>query len=131
MQKIIVTYLAVLVLFQGVYSSTDILFELNEVMEDYQLHKTKYGDNLTTFISKHFGDLKDAHKKQHQKDHAQHKHPVKDQLVNTSNIDFTFNNCYFVIKTEIELNTKPAGFWYINLFSTFEKQKIFHPPQLA
>lgn len=131
MQKIVVTYLAVLVLFQGVYSSTDILFEIDEILQDYQLHKTKYGDGLTAFLSKHFGDLKEAHKKQHQKDHKQHKHPVKDQLVNTTHIDFTFSHCYVVIKNEIEVCDEPSGFWYINLFSTFEKQKIFHPPQLA
>jgi hypothetical protein len=70
MRKIIVTYLASLILLQGVVANTDLIFEISELTEDYQLHKKNYGDDLTTFISKHFGDLKESHKEQHQKDES-------------------------------------------------------------
>ncbi|MDC9722725.1 MAG: hypothetical protein PSN34_08115 [Urechidicola sp.] len=54
MKKFVVTFLATLILSQGVFANTDILFEASELIEDYQLHKVKYGDDLATFISKTF-----------------------------------------------------------------------------
>lgn len=131
MQKFIVTYLATIILFQGIFVNTDVLFEINELLEDYQLHKTKYGDNTYTFLSKHFGDLKESHKKQHQEEHEQHKHPSQDKLANVSQFDYTFNRCNFTIKNVVEINADTSNFHYSDLFSTFEKQKIFQPPKLT
>ena len=131
MQKIIVTYLASFILFQGVFLNTDILFEINEVLEDYQLHKTKYGDSTYTFLSKHYGDLKDAHKEQHQEEHKEHKHPAQDQITNSIQVDYTLQQHRYKLKSVIEINSTLSKFHYIDLFSTFEKQKIFQPPQFT
>ena len=131
MQKIVVTYLASLLLFQGVFLNTDILFEVDELLEDYQLHKVKYGDNLTTFISKHFGELKESHKNQHQEEHQQHKHPTQDKIGNSNQVDFTVNHIRFLIKNIIEVNNLKSNFHYTDLFSSFEKQKIFQPPRFS
>jgi len=130
MKEFVVTYLAALILFQGIFVNTDIIFETSELIEDYQLHKVKYGDNLSTFISKHFGDLKESHKKQHQKEHEQHQHPVQNNT-GTYQIDFTFSASFVVMKNEIEITLSTSNFHYADLFSTFEKEKIFQPPRLA
>ncbi len=130
MQKLLVTYLATLILFQGMFSNVNILFEINELVEDYQLHKVKYDDDLTTFISKHFGSLKESHKEQHQKEHQQHKHPAN-ELHNNIQLDFTLHYCYFSFKNTVETNKRKTIFSYLDLFSTFEKQKIFQPPKVA
>lgn len=129
MKKIIVTSLASLILFQGVFMNTDILFEIDEMLIDYQFHKTKYGDNTYTFLSKHFGNLKESHKKEHQKEHEQHKHPIHDQSANTLKIDYTFQNYQFILENEVELILKSTTFHYKNLFSSFEKPTIFQPPR--
>jgi len=131
MKKIIITYLASLILFQGAFMNTDIVFEINEILLDYQLHKTKYGDNTYTFLSKHFGDLKESHKEEHQKEHEEHKHPIQDQLVNTPQVDYTFHKFQFIPKNETEQTSKSTNFHYKDIFSSFEKQKIFQPPRIA
>ncbi len=131
MQKVLVTYLASFILLQGVFVHTNILFEINEVLEDYQLHTTKYGDSTYTFLSKHFGDLKESHKKQHQEDHKQHKHPVQDQMANSIRADYTLQQYRYKFKSVIEIANNLANFHYIDLFSTFEKPTIFQPPRFA
>ncbi len=130
MKKFVVTYLATLILSQGIFANTDILFETSELIEDYQLHKVKYGDNLSTFISKHFGDLKESHKKQHQKEHEQHKHPVQNNS-GTNQLDYTLSASFFIMKNVIEINSSTSNYHYSDLFSTFEKRKIFQPPRIA
>ena len=129
MQKIIVTYLASLILFQGVFTNSGILFEINELAENYQLHQSEYGDNLSTFISKHFGDLKESHKEQHQEEQKQHNHPTQDKIGGLSQIDYTFNQTYLILENPIKVNKSLTNYHYLDLFSTFEKQKIFQPPQ--
>jgi len=130
MKIITVTYLTFLILFQGVFIKTDILFEINELVEDYQLHKAKYGDNLTTFFSKHFGDLKEAHKEQHQQDHKKHKHPAND-FNNNIQVDYAFYNLKTALQKNIEIINNQSNSFYLNGFSTFEKPTIFQPPRLA
>jgi len=130
MKKFVVTYLASLILFQGMFANTDIIFEISELTEDYQLHKKKYGDNLTTFISKHFGDLKESHKKQHQEEHKHHKHPVQN-TGSSLQVDFTLLALSFTDKSIIEYDASASNFNYLDLHSTFEKQKIFQPPRIA
>ena len=130
MKKFVITYLASLILFQGLFANTDLIFEINELTEDYELHKVKYGDDLTTFISKHFGDLKESHKEQHQKEHEQHKHPVQNNIGSSLQVDFLLAFS-FTDKSILEYDVSASNFNYMDLHSTFEKQKIFQPPQQA
>ena len=131
MKEFVVTYLAALILFQGIFANTDILFEASELIEDYQLHKVKYGDDFSTFISKHFGDLKESHQKQHQKENEKHNHPIQNNTGNSYQIDYTISASFVIMKNEIEINSTTSNFHYADLFSKFEKQKIFQPPRLA
>ena len=130
MQKIAVTYLASLILFQGMFSYVNIIFEIGEVLEDYQLHKVKYGDDLATFMSKHFGGLKEEHKEQHKKEHKEHKHPIQSDINNLQEV-YICNKIELVLNVNFKNITTVNNFNYKDLFSTFEKQKIFQPPRLA
>ncbi len=130
MHKIIVTYLTAIILFQGMFAYVDVLYELNMVIEDYQLHKVKYGDNLTAFLAKHYGNLKSDHKEDHQRDTKNKKHPVQSDF-NISQQIYVLQVMDYSISNAIEINKLSDNFYYQDKFSTFEKQKIFQPPQLA
>ncbi len=130
MQKTLVTYLSLLILFQSTFINVDLAFEINELVEDYQLHKVKYNDNLTTFFSKHFGDLKESHKEQHKQEHKEHKHPAND-FSNHIQTDYAFYNNSFKHQTLIEITQNQSNFYYQDKFSTFEKQRVFQPPKLT
>ncbi len=128
MKNLIVTYLAITILFQGAFLYANIFFQLEEVIQDYQLHKKKYGDNFQTFFSKHFGNLKEQHQEEHKKEHQNHKHH-NDMELNV-NIDYLCLNTSFKLNDKIEINTKKTNFYYKDLFCLFEKQKIFQPPKV-
>jgi len=129
MKNFIVTYLALLILFQGVFVNTNTLFEMNDLIADYQLHKTKYGDTAYSFLSKHFGDLKEDHKIQHHQDREQNKLPIQNKISNTFQTAFTIQAHQLALKQHLEINQVTSNFHYSDLFSTFEKQKIFQPPR--
>lgn len=130
MQKLLVTYLSLLFLFQSTFTNIDVAFEINELVEDYQFHKVKYGDDLTTFFSKHFGSLKESHQEQHRQEHKEHKHPAND-FNNHAQVDYAFYDNNFIPQTTIEIIQKKSNFYYKDKFSTFEKQKVFQPPRLS
>jgi len=129
MLKILVTYLSVIILFQGISSNASVFFEMGEIIKDYQIHKIEYNDTLATFLSKHFGNLKNSHQQQHRKEHQQHKHPINDLH---SSVEFEYISCIedFVIDLTIKIEKTPTNFYYQDKFSTFEKQKIFQPPRV-
>lgn len=127
MKKTISTIASLLILVQGMFSFVDFSFLLNETIADYKLHQNKYGDDLITFFSKHFGDLKEQHLAQHRKEHQEHKHnhemnfSVQIDMLwdNPNDYDANFNTVFY----------KKNNFTYKDLFSSFEKQKIFQPPR--
>ena len=127
MKNLIVIYLAINILFQGFFSYANIFFQLDELIEDYQLHQVKYDDDFATFISKHFGDLKEQHQEQHKKEHQEHKHHDMEIQVH---FDYLCSNSYFEILPKSEISTKQTNFYYKDLFCLYEKQKIFQPPKV-
>jgi len=128
MQKFLTSYLAIIILFQGMFGNTNILFEINELAEDYQIHKEQYHDSFTTFLSKHFGDLKKNHQQQHEEEHRQHQHPQSDFNANFQT-DFVPQISTINLHNCMVKEKRNTLFFYKNLFSNFEKQKIFQPPQ--
>ena len=129
MQKNSSIALALFILFQGLFAYVNISFEISEVLADYQIHKMEQGDSLLTFFSKHYGKLKEAHKTAHQEEHKKHKHHNEMEL--HFHIDFVCDNQPITLAKTVEILTQKLNFYYKDLFSTFEKQKIFQPPRLA
>ena len=128
MKKIFVTYLASIVLLQGMFFYVDISLEVSDILADYSLHKSKYKDNLSTFISKHYGCLKKQHAEEHKKDHQKHRH--KDTIEANILIDYVCFQNTVIVPQLIKIESQNTNFHYKDLFSTFEKQKIFQPPRV-
>ena len=120
---------ALVILFQGMFLYVDISCETMELLEDYQIHKTKYGDDFETFLSKHFGKLRQKHQNQHKKEHQEHQHHNTNEV--HIQLEFVcFNDIEIVPQKEI-IFSKKNNFHYKDLFSSFEKQKIFQPPRFV
>ncbi len=128
MKNTVIKLAALFILFQGMFMYANFSFVLEEIWEDYQLHQVKYGDNLTTFLSKHYGELKESHQEQHKKEHQEHQH--HHELNVSFQLDMLWDNSFnFDAKNSIVFY-KQNNFTYKDLFSTFEKQKIFQPPRV-
>ncbi len=60
--KIIVTYLLTsLMLLQSLHFNMGDVLRINDFIDHAQFHKENYGDNLLSFISKHYGQEKEHH----------------------------------------------------------------------
>jgi hypothetical protein len=106
--------------------------KLGELFEHYNLHNERYEDNFTTFISKHYGDLKENHKEEHKEEEKNHHHdPIQHDCTAQVQIDIVILDFSITLKTIKFIESKETNFYYQDKFSTFEKQKIFQPPQFS
>ncbi len=121
--------IAALILFQSLNLYVDFGYELGEIIADYQLHKTKYGDDFANFWSKHFGKLKEQHKEQHKKDHQEHKH--KDHKGVNFHLDLGFVDIRF-IDDKLEFPSENSqNFYYLEKTLIPSVNKILQPPRQA
>ena len=126
MKLLITSFLSLLIVLQSVSVFINIGNELKEVVTDYQLHKSKYGDDFATFWSKHFGELKEQHKAQHKKEHQ----PSHDQNIHISHIEFALLRSFIPYKIKGNFEVKNNNFYYRSIFSEHKKTKILQPPRL-
>jgi hypothetical protein len=132
MSKFVIVFISALILVQSLNLHFEDVLKLNEVFEHVELHKNRYGDNLFVFLSKHYGDLKESHKKQHQEEEKEHQHPpINHDCSLQMQTAFVLNTVSFSIENPKLVEESSANFYYQDRFSTFEKQKIFQPPKLA
>jgi hypothetical protein len=121
-----------LFLFQSANIHFDDVLQLREFIEHANLHKDKYGDSFIVYVSKHYGDLKESHKEQHQEEEKNHHHdPIQHDCTAQVQIDIVILDFSITLKTIKFIESKETNFYYQDKFSTFEKQKIFQPPQIA
>lgn len=119
-----------LILIQSFNIQLNDVLKIDVYLHHLQYHVDEYGDDLFDFISKHYGELKDMHVKNHQEEEKDHS-----QLPFRNDGCFQSITLYLVQKNRLtfDLNSlilyRSSFFYYLDLFSTFEKQKIFQPPQ--
>lgn len=67
-------------LMQSIHMGADDIAKIPELMEHFQDHQEKYGDDLFSFINKHYGADKDKHERQEKEQHHElpfhHSHHV-------------------------------------------------------
>ena len=105
--------------------------KISELVEHAEFHAKEYVDNFFSFWSKHYVDLKENHKEQHeQEDHHHLPFDHHDCKINSVTAVYVVKKELLIPVDLIFLN-KTINFSYEDLHSTFEKEKIFQPPQLS
>jgi len=124
-------FISGLILFQSFNIHLGDLLRLEELIEHVEFHEDKYGDDLFVFLSKHYGDLKQSHKEQHKKEKKDHSHPpINHDCSSQIQTSFVVNSISFTM-VRLQIIKTTTIFLYQDIFSTFEKQKIFQPPQFS
>ncbi len=107
------------------------VLKLNELIDHAEFHQEKYGDDFMVFFSKHYGNLKDSHKKQRKEEEKDHSHPpINHDCGSQLQVSYVMHKISFSFEKIIVVE-RSANFCYQDKFSNFEKQKIFQPPKLA
>lgn len=132
MFKLFSITLSLIILIQSFGLCFDDLVQIDEFIEHAQFHSEQYGDNVIVFISKHYGELKADHDKEHQEEKEDHeKLPFQHQshisliavaTLNTIKKEFKTPNFY-------EFNTH--NFHYQASSSSLHLEGLFQPPRLS
>jgi len=106
------------------------IFKLNELVEHVQFHEEKYGDNIFVFLSKHYGELREKHENNSQEDdHRQL--PFGHNCSFDSLTAFDLHKIKYMIDQTHRTISRTTIFYYQESYSSFEKPKIFQPPQIT
>lgn len=131
--KLFSILLSSLLLVQSLSVDFGHIVQLDELMEHAQFHKARYGDNFIVFISKHYGEQKADHEKQHQEEKKEHEElPFNHHsCLNHSILAFVMlDNEFPAFKTEFQ-RSKNTLFHYQFSFGSLHGGTIFQPPKQA
>ncbi|NNK22426.1 MAG: hypothetical protein HKP48_03800 [Winogradskyella sp.] len=132
MSKLFGLLLSSLILIQSLHIGTDDIMQLDELIKHAQFHKQEHGDNFFVFLSKHYGELKAEHSKNHQEEQNEHEQlPFKYHGHNISILAFfnitlreSTDQIYIIVRTE-------GNFHYLNLYASLHETQLLQPPKYA
>ena len=124
--------LSAILLLQGFNYGLPDLIRVGDLLEHANFHAETYGDSFTIFLSKHYGELKDQHNREHQEEEKEHeKLPFNHQASAPSFTGFVLTNSWFDTLKFSDTSFFSSIFFYENFYSSPGKSGIFQPPRLA
>lgn len=118
------------ILLQSVGLHTDDLVQIDEFIEHAKFHSEQYGDNVFVFISKHYGELKAAHEKEHQEEKEDHeKLPFQHHCSLSSMVAYTTSIFNTDLETPIVSEHKVTNFFYQPPSSSSHTKGLLQPPR--
>lgn len=130
MNKLASIVLSTVILLQTIGLHTDDLVQIDEFIEHAKFHSEKYGDDVLVFISKHYGELKAAHEKEHQEEKEDHEQlPFQHHSHLSSIIAYTPNPLHTELETPMMAEYKDSNFYYQAPSSSSHTKGLLQPPR--
>ncbi|WP_051473802.1 hypothetical protein [Aquimarina macrocephali] len=130
--KLISILISGLVLTQSFNVGVVDIVQLDELMEHAKFHADEYGDNFFVFISKHYGELKQEHNKEHQEEKEEHEQlPFQHQGHTNSFLALVINYNKNDYKKIEEQRNSSTIFFYQSPDYNCHLSGIFQPPRQA
>ena len=121
-----------IILVQSLGISLADISQIDEFIEHAQFHNKQYGDNVFVFISKHYGELKANHEKEHQEEKKDHEQlPFQHQSHISSITAFVLNTQKEEFKTLDFFEFNIHNFHYQEPSSSVHSEGPFQPPRLS
>lgn len=132
MSKLTAIVLSGLILIQSFHLVAKDILQLDELIEHAQFHKQEHGDSFLVFLSKHYGELKLDHSKNHQEEQSEHEQlPFQCQGHSSTFIAFLqFNSTNHSSGFEF-LKSSETNFIYLNLYASLHDEELLQPPRHA
>ncbi|WP_339610368.1 hypothetical protein [uncultured Planktosalinus sp.] len=125
--KLIVTFLlSSLLLLQSLHISAGDVLGIQDFIEHAQFHKENYGDNLLSFMAKHYGQEKEEHHQNESHDHE--KLPFSGCSAVHTAVALLGQHVITSIK-RFDNFEKRDNFGYQMSYSSFAVFEIFQPPK--
>lgn len=132
MVKTVAIFLSMILLTQGLLVNYSELKKMDALVEHAKFHQEQYGDDMSVFFDKHYGDQKDEHFKENQEersDHEQLPYQISALFVNQA-------VCYFDQPTanltaDFNFESEKVNFFYNQLYTSLLISEIPHPPRIS
>lgn len=132
MAKLFSIFMTALILIQSFDIAINDIAQLDELLEHAQFHAEQYGDNLFVFISKHYGELKEQHNKDHQEEKNEHeKLPFQNHCNCTSTVAILSDNHLIPLNAIQNPDDTGTNFYYCSPISSLHAKGLFQPPRLT
>ncbi len=129
--KSIALILSVFILSQSFNVHLMDVLKLNNLLNHIELHESTYGDDIFSFISKHYGDEMAEHKKQKDNRSDHQKLPFKQGICSGVGHLFIFEpDAERLVYTDTS-DVKKTVYYYCNFYFFLENTDIFQPPRIA
>jgi hypothetical protein len=110
----------------------DDIIQFDELLEHANFHAEKYGDNLLVFISKHYGELKEQHSKDHQEEQRDHeKLPFQNHCSCSSIAAVMYDTALSDLIPLQIMDFGTADFYYQAPVSSLHAKGLLQPPQFT
>ena len=130
MAKLLSLLLSCLILIQSIDIEINDITRMGDLMEHAKFHADKYGDNLLVFLSKHYGELKEQHHKDHQEEKKNHEElPFKHQCNCASALAIVMNTSLPELNSPQASESWVANFYYKTITSSLHTEGQFQPPR--
>mgnify|MGYP001826393503 CR=1 FL=1 len=130
MSNILSILLSFAILSQNFGIHANDIAQLDEFIEHAAYHSEQYGDNIFVFISKHYGELKTAHEKEHKEEKEDHEQlPFQHQSQVIASTAFIINLEFAAFKTTEFSEFKIHNFHYQASSSSCYLDGLFQPPR--
>lgn len=133
MVRCISILLAPLLLLQSLHISIADLVQVDELVEHARYHQQEFGDNFLTFLSKHYGSLKEDHAKKHSEEKPQHEQLPFQQLSHFSGLQVVISRHFgmeFETPSDFPASENTQFYYYLSDYSGFQSG-VFQPPKQA
>ncbi|MCL5129382.1 hypothetical protein [Algibacter sp. L1A34] len=132
MSKLFSISLSFVILIQSFGLCVGDIAQIDDFIEHAQYHSQQYGDNVFVFISKHYGELKADHDKEHQEEKEDHEQlPFQHQSHMSSITAFVLNTHKSELKTGEFSELNIHQFHYQAPSSALHLEGLFQPPRLS
>lgn len=132
MAKLFSIFMSGLILIQSFDIAFNDIAQFDELLEHAQFHAEEYGDSLFVFISKHYGELKDQHDKEHQEEKKEHdKLPFQNHYGCASSVAIVTDTSFLRMNCPQIPESKTTNFYYHPPISSLHAQGLFQPPRIS
>ena len=108
------------------------IVQFDELLKHAQFHAEEHGDNLFVFFSKHYGELKEQHDKEHREEKKDHeKLPFQNQYNGIATMAIVSDKAIVPLTSYHNPNDMGPNFYYHVLIPSLYSKVLFQPPKFA
>ncbi|AIZ42617.1 hypothetical protein M666_14130 [Cellulophaga baltica 18] len=108
------------------------LVKLNQLIEHASFHSEQYGDDVFTFVAKHYGESKAEHQKEHQEEKEDHEKLPFQNHSHISTVSAMVSPVYKADFNKIEfVQHTISNFHYQEPSSALHSLGLFQPPRIS